>query len=453
MFRTVGSENVLVSPEILKAYSYDGTTTWVHEPDVVVFPETTEGVSKVMRIANIERIPVTPRGGGTNVSGGSIPIMGGIVLCLTRMNHILAIDKESLFATVEAGTVLQDFIVKLAQEGLFFPPDPQSFFGATIGGMIAENAGGPSCLKYGVTKQYVLGIEVVFPTGEIANLGAKTLHNVAGYDLLHIIISSEGTLGVVTRAHLKLKLIPPARKTIMAVYDDAAVAGENVSRVLESGVIPAKIEYIDSWIINKIEETMPFGLPKDADAVLLFETDGVSEAVEREAEVIVEVARKHGARDVRIAKSTDEANQFWLARRIGATGLYKDTRTVLVEDVTVPRGNLAALIKRCKELARIYNLEIVMFGHAGDGNLHPGIRTDITDKQHYKRATQAMEEIFHAAAELGGVLSGEHGIGLEKQKFFMQVTDPVVLSIMKKIKALLDPNNIMNPGKIWDESV
>jgi glycolate oxidase len=451
--RMVGKQNVLTSPEGLKTYSYDGTTTWVHQPDVVLFPLNTKDLSEVMKLANREKMPVTPRGGGTNVSGGSIPVMGGIVLCLSKMNRITKIDKENMMATVEAGVVLQDFVLELAKEGLFFPPDPQSFYGATIGGIIAENAGGPSCLKYGVTKQYVLGMEVVLPTGDIVNLGGRTLNNVIGYDLLHIIISSEGTLGVVTRADLQLKLTPPTRKTIMAVYDDAAVAGENVSKVLEAGVIPTKIEYIDNWIINKIEETMPFGLPKDAEAVLLFETDGSSESVEWEAKVIVEVAQKHGARYVRIAGSADEANQFWMARRVGASALYRDTKTVLVEDVTVPRGNLPALIKRCKELAKKYNLEIVALGHAGDGNLHPAILTDITDKEHYKRASQAMEEIFHAAVEFGGVLSGEHGIGLEKQKFFTEVVDPIVLSMMKKIKTLLDPNNIMNPGKIWDQSI
>jgi len=450
--RIVGKENVFTSPECLKTYSYDGTTTWTHKPDVVIFPLNTKALSQVMKLSNREKIAVTPRGGGTNVSGGSIPISGGIVLCLSKMDRITKIDKENMMATVEAGVVLQDLVLELAKEGLFFPPDPQSYYGATIGGIIAENAGGPSCLKYGVTKQYVLGMEVILPTGEIINLGGRTLNNVIGYDLLHIIISSEGTLGVVTRADLRLMLLPPARKTVMAVYGDAVIAGENVSRVLEAGVIPTKIEYIDNWVINKIEETMPFGLPRDADAVLLFETDGASEAVERETEIIVEVARKHGAKEVRIAESINEANQFWMARRVGASAIYRDTKTVLVEDVTVPRGNLPVLIKRCKELAKKYNLEIVALGHAGDGNLHPAILTDITDVNHYQKATEAMDEIFQAAVEFGGVISGEHGIGLEKQKFLMKTIDPTVLTIMKKIKTLLDPNNIMNPGKIWSES-
>jgi glycolate oxidase len=449
LVKIVGQENVLRTPEALKAYSYDGTTTWVHEPDVVVFPTSAREVSAIVKLANGEKIPVTPRGGGTNVSGGSVPWHGGIVLCTTKMNRILKIDRENLTATVEPGVVLQDLTLRLAKEGLFFPPDPQSFLGATMGGIIAENAGGPACVKYGVTKQYILGIDVVLPTGEIVNLGGRTLKNVVGYDLLHIFISSEGTLGVITRAELKLNPLPPASKTIMAVYNDAAAACESVFRVLENGVIPAKIEFVDNWIINRIEEMMHLGLPTNAEAVLLFQSDGIAEAVEKEAEKIVEVATRYGAVDTRVAKDADEANQYWTARRAGFAATYGGAKTVFSEDVTVPRNTMPVLIRKCKELAKKYDVEIVTLGHAGDGNLHPAALTDINDKDHYGRAVKAMEEIIEAAVELGGVLSGEHGIGLEKQKFFNKVTDPVVVNMMKGIKALFDPNNIMNPGKIW----
>ncbi|HOP86277.1 MAG TPA: FAD-linked oxidase C-terminal domain-containing protein [Syntrophorhabdaceae bacterium] len=448
--RIVGKENVLTTPEALKAYSYDGTTSWIREPDVVVFPTTTQQVSEIMKLANKEKIPVTPRGGGTNVSGGSVPWLGGIVLCTTKMNKILKIDKENLTATVEPGVVLQDLNIALAKDGLFFPPDPQSFLGATIGGIIAENAGGPACVKYGVTKQYVLGLEVVLPTGEIVNLGGRTLKNVVGYDLLHIFISSEGTLGVITKAELKLNPLPPARKTTMAVYADVAKAGESVFRVLENGVIPDKIELLDNWVINRIEEMMPMGLPKDADAVLLFECDGIPEAVEKETEKIVDIVKKYGAIDVRIAKDMDEANKYWLARRAGFAAVFGKAKTVFAEDVTVPRGKIPDLINKCKELAKKYNVEIVVLGHAGDGNLHPAILTDINNEEHYSRSVKAMDEIIEEAVALGGVLSGEHGIGLEKQKFLKRQLDPVVIDLMKKIKALFDPNNIMNPGKIWE---
>ncbi len=448
--KIVGKENVKTEKESLKAYSYDGTTSWQHEPDVVVFPTSTKEISEIMKLANAEKIPVTPRGGGTNVSGGSIPIMGGIVLCTTKMNKILKIDKENLTATVEPGVVLQDLTIRLMKEGLFFPPDPQSFLGATLGGIIAENAGGPACVKYGVTKQYILGVEVVLPTGEIINLGGRTLKNVVGYDLLHIFISSEGTLGVVTKAELKLNPIPPAKKTIMAVYDDVAKAGENVFRVMENGVIPDKIELLDNWVINRIEEMMPMGLPKDADAVLLFEVDGIPEAVEKETEKIVEIAKKYGATDVRVAKDQAEADKYWMARKAGFAAVFGKAKTVFAEDVTVPRGQIPALINKCKELAKQYNVEIVVLGHAGDGNLHPAILTDINNKEHYDRALKAMDAIIESAVEFGGVLSGEHGIGLEKQKFLRRQLEPKVIDMMKKVKGLFDPNNIMNPGKIWE---
>ncbi len=448
--KIVGKENMLTSKEAMRAYSYDGTTSWIHEPDVVLFPTSTQEISEIMKIADTERIPVTPRGGGTNVSGGSSPIRGGIALCTARMNRILKIDKENLSATVEPGVVLLDLNNRLAKEGLFFPPDPQSFRGATMGGIVAENAGGPACVKYGVTKQYILGIEVVLPNGDIVNLGGRTLKNVVGYDLMHIFISSEGTLGVVSKAELKLRPLPQATKTIMAVYEDAAAAGESVFRVLENGVIPAKIEFIDNWIINRIEEMMPMGLPKDADAILLFQTDGTAEAATKEAEEIMEIVSKHGAREVRMAKDQAEADQYWAARGAGFAATYGKTKTVFSEDVTVPRPQMPALIRKCKELSKKYNVDVVVLGHAGDGNLHPAILTDIDNKEHYDRAVKAMEEIIGTAVELGGVLSGEHGIGLEKQKFFNKVTNPVVVDMMKGIKALFDPNNIMNPGKIWD---
>jgi glycolate oxidase len=445
----VGKVDVLRSREALKAYSYDGTTSWIREPDIVVFPTSAQEVSAILRLANMEKIPVTPRGGGTNVSGGSVPIEGGIVLCTTKMNKILKVDKENLTATVEPGVVLMDLNMALAREGLFFPPDPQSFLGATLGGVIAENAGGPACVKYGVTKQYVLGLEVVLPNGTILELGGRTIKNVVGYDLTMLFVSSEGTLGVITKAELKVNPLPPARKTIMAVYSDLALAGETVFRVLENGVIPDKIELLDNWVLNRIEEMMPMGLPKDADAVLLFESDGIPEAVEKETEKIVELSKRYGAVDVRVAKDTDEANRYWLARRAGFAAVFGKAPTVFAEDVTVPRGQIPALIRKCKEIAKKYDLEMCILGHAGDGNLHPAILTDINKKEHYDRAVKAMDEIIEEALELGGVLSGEHGIGLEKRAFFVQTQDPNVVDLMKGIKALVDPNNIMNPGKIW----
>ena len=448
--KIVGKADVLTEKEDLASYAYDGTTSWIHEPDVVVFPTTAQEISEILKLANKERIPVTPRGGGTNVSGGSVPIQGGIVLCTTKMNKILKIDKENLTATVEPGVVLMDFNVALAKEGLFFPPDPQSFLGATMGGVIAENAGGPACVKYGVTKQYVLGLEVVLPTGDLITVGGLTMKNVQGYDLTMLFTGSEGTLGVVSTAHLMLKPLPPARKTLLAVFDDVVVAGENVYRVLESGVVPGKIEFLDNWVINSIERMQPMGLPKDAQAVLIFEVDGVAEAVDKEADQIVKVCKKHGAKEVRVAKDQAEADQYWTARRAGFAAVFSAAPTVLSEDITVPRNKIPDFIKKVKEVCDLRGLEHNIIGHAGDGNLHPSVLTDIKDEKQYKKAVQAIEEIVAYAVTVGGVLSGEHGIGLEKQKFLKKAMDPRAIDIMKGIKKILDPNNILNPGKIWE---
>jgi glycolate oxidase len=316
---------------------------------------------------------------------------------------------------------------------------------------ISENAGGPACLKYGVTKHYVIGLEVVLPSGETIELGRKALYqrNFPGYDLMHLIISSEGTLGVVTKSELKVVRLPAARNTIVATYDDVAVAAGAVSRILENGLIPCKIEYIDDWVINRFEDMMQVGLPRDADAVLLIEVVGSQEDTRRDTMKIVEITKHYDARDVRPARDAGEANRFWEARRAGFTAVYGAAKTVLAEDVTVPRGKIPDLANRCKELTKKYAVEIVVLGHAGDGNLHPAILTDINDKEHYERANKALDEIFATTLELGGVISGEHGIGLEKAKFFSQTVDPVAINMMKAVKKLFDPKDIMNPGKIW----
>ncbi len=447
----VGEKDVLTDKEDLVAYSYDATTSWAHLPDVVVFPKSTEEVSKVLKLANEKLIPVTPRGAGTNVSGGSVPIMGGIVMCMTKMNRILEINKENLIATVEPGVVLNDFNLALAKEGLFFPPDPQSFLAATMGGVVAENAGGPAGVKYGVTKHYVLGLEVVLADGSVINVGGATSKNVTGYDLPMLFTGSEGTLGVITKITVRLLPKPPATKTLMAVYSDVTVASENVYRILSAGIVPSKIELLDNWVIRRIEEMMPIGLPTDADAVLLFECDGVPSAVEEEAKHIAEVCQEGGAVSVRIAKDQEEANKYWTARRAGFAAVFGKTPTVLAEDVTVPRNKIPQLVAKCKEVSKKYGLEVVIIGHAGDGNLHPSILTDAKDREHYEKAVSAMHEIIEYGIEIGGVLSGEHGIGLEKKGFLKKAMDPRAIEILKGIKRVLDPNNILNPGKIWEE--
>ncbi len=447
----VGKEAVLTAKEDLTTYSYDGTSTWAHMPDVVVLPTTTEQVSQVLKLANENLIPVTPRGGGTNVSGGSIPIKGGIVLCTTRMNRILEISKGNLVAIVEPGVILQDFNLALAKEGLFYPPDPQSFLGCTMGGTVAENAGGPYCVKYGVTKQYVLGLEVVLANGYVMKLGGVTVKNRTGYELIMLFTGSEGTLGVITKITLRLLPLPAASKTMMAIFDDMAVGGQAVSNILTSGLIPAKIEFVDNFVIRRIEEMTPMGLPVDANALLLLQTDGSPAAVEAESEQVIDILEKSGAREVRVAKDAAEAAAYWKMRSGGFAAVFGAAHTVMAEDVAVPRDKLAEFIRKLDEISERTGFFIQYLGHAGDGNLHPSIFTDIRDKEQFARAQQTMEEIFDTALALGGVLSGEHGIGLEKQRFLKKAMDPVAIEIMKKIKGILDPNHILNPGKIWEE--
>ncbi|OGO17101.1 MAG: hypothetical protein A2Z02_02115 [Chloroflexi bacterium RBG_16_48_7] len=444
----LGKEAVLAEKEELFSYSYDGTDAWSHMPDLVVFPGTTEQVSEVMKIASRNLIPVTPRGGGTNLSGGSIPVNGGIVLCTTHMDKILDINKFNLTAMVQPGVILQDFNNELAKEGLFYPPDPQSFLGCTIGGTVAENAGGPYCLKYGVTKQYVLGLEVVLADGRVMNVGAQTVKNRMGYELAMLFTGSEGTLGIITCITLRLIPKPKATKTLIAVFNDMVEGGQSVSNILADGVIPAKIEIVDNFVIKGIEEMAPIGLPIEANAMLMIQVDGSPETVEGDSIRVRDCLKKAGAMFLRISGDAAEEAAFWKMRSAGA-GFFGG-KTVIGEDVTVPRDKLPVFIKRLAEISTETGFPIPFVGHAGDGNLHPTIAFNMKNEDESARARVTLQKIVNAALALGGVLSGEHGIGLEKRRFFNRAIDPVALDIMKNIKKILDPDNILNPGKIWE---
>ncbi len=450
--KIVGKNSVLTAKEDLSTYAYDGTTTWSSAPDVVVLPTGTVQISEILKLANENLIPVTPRGSGTNISGGSVPIKGGIVLCTTKMNRVLEINKANLTATVEPGVVLQDFNMLLAKENLFYPPDPQSFLSCTIGGTVAENSGGPLCIKYGVTKHYVLGLEIVLPDGYVMSIGGSTVKNRTGYDLVPLITGSEGTLGVITKITLRLIPKPAARKTIMAIFDDMTLAGGVVSRILASGIVPAKIEFVDNFVIRRIEEKMQIGLPVDANTMLLIDADGSLAAVEAEATQILDLLNKGGAKIARLAKDEDEANIYWKARSAGFAAIYSAAHTVIAEDVTVPRDRLSDFIKKLDEISHKSGFAIVLIGHAGDGNIHPSVFTNSRKKEDLDRLQDTLTDIFEAALELGGTLSGEHGIGLEKKRLLAKALDPMAISLMKRIKAAFDPNNIMNPDKIWETS-
>jgi glycolate oxidase len=446
----VGPNNILTSREDLLSYSYDGTSMWRHAPDVVVLPQTTEQISLIVKLANTHKIPVTTRGGGTGTSGGSIPIQGGIVLCTTRMNRIISIKKETLTAIVEAGVVLQDFNSALAKEGLFYPPDPQSDQGCTLGGTVAENASGAYGLKYGVTKHYVLGLEVVLANGDIAKLGGLTIKNRMGFELGTLFVGSEGTLGIVTQITLRLLPLPRVNKTIVAVFEDNETAGKAVSDILGAGILPAKIELVDNWTLNRIEELTHLGLPTDAEALLLIQCDGCPQALGHECKEIVMVCKTAGAKIAR-SQTEDEAAVLWQARKAAFGAIFSSAPTILSEDVTVPRDRIAEMIKKIQTIGKKYGFNVHLVGHAGDGNLHPAIPTDINDKENFARAQKAVDEIIEAGLELNGVLSGEHGIGLEKKRYFKAAMDPVAFNIMKDVKRLLDPNNILNPGKYWED--
>jgi len=451
MRRIVGKENVLATIEELVAYSYDATNMWRHLPDVVVLPSDVQQISDILKLANESGIPVTPRGGGTNVSGGSIPIKGGIVLCTTRMNRIIEINKTNLNATVEPGVVLQDFQEALAEEGLFFPPDPQSFSCCTMGGVVAENSGGPSCLKYGVAKQYVLGLEVVLADGKIMKLGGLTPKNRTGYELAMLFTGSEGTLGVISKITLRLLPSPKDSKTIVAVISDVAVAGETVTEIIASSVLPSKVEFVDNWTFEKFRGLLPDNVLDKSEVILLIQVDGLPQTVDAEAQQVVDICRSR-AGEVRVAKDQAEADRYWQARTSHFSDISSRTHTIINEDVSVPRDKIADFIKLSQESARRYDVPISFAGHVGDGNFHPVVLTDSRDKEHFNRALKCIDEIIEIALSLGGVLSGEHGIGLEKQRFLKKAMDPAAIDIMKKIKDVLDPNHILNPGKIWEES-
>lgn len=449
--KIAGEKNVLTTKEDLTSYSYDGTAFWSHMPDVVVLPDTTEQISQIMKLAHKNGIPVTPRGAGTNISGGSVPIKGGIVLCTTRMNKILEINKTNLSVTAECGVVLQDLNLALAKEKLFFPPDPQSFFACTLGGNAAENAGGPYCVKYGVFKQYLLGMEVVLADGAIVKLGGVTAKNRTGYELMMLMTGSEGTLGIITKMNLKVIPTPPANQTVLAVFDDIEKGIQTVPDIMDAGITPSKVEFVDNFILGRMEDLFNLGIPKNAQVLLMLQADGSPAGVATEIEQMIEILKKNGARLIKPAKDAAESVQFWKARSGGFAAIYSSAKTVFAEDVTVPRDKLVVFLKRLGEISKETGIDINFIGHAGDGNLHPSVGTDPQNKEHFAKAMSTIDRIIDMAIELGGVLSGEHGVGLDKQRFLKRAMDPVALELMKKIKTVLDPKNILNPGKIWEE--
>jgi glycolate oxidase len=452
LLKISGKTGVLYTPEDLAVYSFDGTFIEAR-PDLVVLPETTEQVSQIVKLAAEARIPIVPRGMGSGLAAASVPTPSGcIVLSLTRMNHILEIDPENATVKAEAGVITADLQAAVEKHGLFYPPDPSSIRHSTIGGNVACNAGGPRCLKYGVTGDYVLGLIVVLADGRILKTGGKPIKDVTGYDLNGLFTGSEGTLAIVTEVLLRLITLPRHFKTALAEFNSLDDASRTVNAILADGIVPASLELMDQTAIRCIEEAMHLGLNTEIEASLIIETDGADlQTVIHEIEACVRVCQESGAGSVKIAQNEAERNALWKARRSMAPSLARMAPNKLGEDITVPRSAIPEVVQRLRLISNKYGLPVVIFGHAGDGNLHPNILFDKRQPDQWDKVRQMVGEIFEVSLSLGGTLSGEHGVGLLKRPYLERALGPISIEVQRKIKHALDPLNILNPGKMFPE--
>jgi glycolate oxidase len=446
----LGREYFLDSPEDRIAYSYDGTQLLHHQPDAILIPQSVEQISTILKLANEEGFSVVARGSGSGLSGGAIPVENSVVLLMNHWNKVLEIDQQNLTVWVEPGVITAQLHATVESLGLFYPPDPGSSAICTIGGNVAENAGGLRGLKYGVTKHYVMGMEVVLANGEVIRIGGKSVKDVAGYNLKDFLVGSEGTLGIFTKILLRLIPKPETSKTMLAYFETMHDAAETVSDIIASKITPAILEFLDKTTIKCVEDYAHLGLPTTIESILLIEVDGHPAVVHEDAERIITLCRKHRARDVRVAATADEAQQLRTARRAAFSALARVRPTTILEDATVPRSEVAPMLERINQIASNYNLTFGNFGHAGDGNLHPTCLTDERDHNEIHRAEKAFEEIYSEAVKMGGTITGEHGIGLAKKRFLNQVFNSAAIDMMRQLKLTLDPNAVLNPGKIFD---
>ncbi|NIQ07658.1 MAG: FAD-binding protein [Candidatus Korarchaeota archaeon] len=444
----VGAENVSIEHVDLLCYSRDASEH-VGMPDVVVWPSETPQVGEIMKLANELRVPLTPRGAGTCLSGGPVPARKGILLVLTRMRNILEIDIANLQVLVECGVVWQDLNNELAPYKLFLPPDPSSGETCTIGGCVAECSGGVRAVKYGTFRDWTLGLQVVLPNGEVIETGAKTRKCVSGYDLTRLFLGSEGTLGVITRARLRIFPLPQHRLVMSAYFDSMESAGKAIFRVMTSDLIPSAAELMDRRTVEAVSKYMNMRFPECA-GLAIFEFDGSSLGeLKRRMRQARKLCKREKATRIDISETKEESERLWRARKSAGPALATLKPSSLHEDATVPTSRIPEMLTRIEQIAQKHNLLIPTFGHVGDGNLHPIILYDERIPDEVKRAEEAAADIFRAAIKLGGTLSGEHGIGLSKAPYFsMEHTNPEI-EVMRKIKTALDPNNILNPGKIW----
>jgi len=443
----VDKENYTDNLIDLVSYSYDASH-FTSRPFCGVWPRTVVHVSEILKLANRQKIPVIPRGAGTGLAGMAVPIKGGIVLDLNRMNQIKKISIEDRLAVVEPGVVYASLEKALAQFGFLFPPDPASGKVSTLGGNVATNAGGVKGAKYGTTRDYVLGLQVVLPDGRIMRTGSKTMKSVSGYDLTKIFVGSEGTLGVITEITLKINPKTTAATTALATFNSLEDAGNAVSQSMYSGIIPSVLEILGRETINAINQNTELALP-EVDAILLAETDGYTKTeTDFQMQKIIEVFKKNNADQVKLAQTQEEAAELWAARKSAYAVLARLKPSLIIEDVTVPMSKIADLLKGIKEISDKHHIMIASYGHAGDGNLHPQLMYDGYDPEQVKNQEAASAEIFELAIRLGGTLTGEHGIGLQKAPFMSLEHDNVAMDVMRSIKKMLDPNNILNPGKM-----
>jgi glycolate oxidase/D-lactate dehydrogenase len=442
----IGEHKVLDDEINRMLYSYDATRL-SFPPDVVVIPESEEDVKKVVKICYEEGVPITPRGAGSGYTGGAIPVKGGVLISFEKMDKILWIDEDNAVAKVQPGVITYRLQQAVEKRGLFYPPDPASYKFCTMGGNVAENAGGPRCVKYGVTREYIMELDTVIYTGETIHTGRITLKDVAGYDLTRLLIGSEGTLGIFTGITVKLIPKPKAKKTVKAVYMDLESVGKTVKDIFKAGISPSALEFMDKLAINAVEDFGHFGLDRDAEVILLIEVDGHPKALEDEIVEVAKICEMNGAK-VEVAKTDREAEKLWEARRSLSPAVAKLGRTKINEDIVFPRSYLPEALPKLREIGRKYNLKMVNFGHIGDGNVHANFMINGLDPDEVARAEKAVEEVFDLALSYRGSITGEHGVGITKVEFMRKQFSPQEMELMKKIKRAWDPENLINPGKM-----
>ncbi len=447
--RIVGKTNILSSPAQIKDFSTDGTKL-VFYPDVIVFPKSTEKVSKILALANKEKIPVIPRGAGTGMSGGALAVKGGIVLGMNKMDRILYIDKENMLCKVQPGVITEKLQKEVKKYGLFYPPYPASAHLSTIGGNVAECAGGLRAVKYGVTRDYVMGLKIVLPTGEILNTGTKTVKGVVGYDLTRLIVGSEGTLAVITEIILKLIPAPEFKKTIVLFFEDIDSSIKTVIKILHAKIIPTILEFMDELCLDCIKEDLY--IPASTKSMLIIELDGKKSSVIEDMENIEKICKTESRAKIYIPEGEEE-QKIWDIRNNLSPSMYKLKPNKVSEDIAVPISNIPEMVSYIKWLEKQYNIPIPVFGHAGDGNLHVNIMFDKTKKEESDKAKELVSKVLRKAVELEGTISGEHGIGITKAPYLDIEIPAHGIQLMKRIKKAFDPNNILNPGKIFCRSI